>query len=594
MRTSCGATAQRCAVVVAAAGGKRSGGKRSSGAREKQQQQKQAQKQTPRSKTSHMSECKADEILCFDPVPAARGALQVLYAYPNDYSVGITSLGFQLVWAFFETRADVAVHRYFTDAHDPLPASPDLLGFSFAWELDYANILSMLEQLGIPILAAERGDQHPLVFGGGPVLTANPEPYADFFDVVLLGDGEELLAAFTERLLELKQQGGGGGSRQELLLALAAVPGVYVPQLYRVEYEGPTGPITSITPTHTGVPLAVQKQTYRGNTLASSTVVSKRMAWENIYMTEVVRSCPEMCRFCLASYLTLPFRTAPLEGSLIPSLERGLAVTDRVGLLGASVTQHPEFPELLTWLTQPQRSHVRLSIASVRTNTVTPQLAAALSSRGTRSLTVAVESGSQRVRDIVNKKLSTEEIVACVGNAQDGGLEGLKLYGMVGVPGEEEQDVDATIDMMQQLRKTAPKLRLTLGCSTFVPKAHTPFQWYGVSPQGASRLQRLDKALGKLGVEFRPESYKWSLVQALLSRGDRRLSGLLLLVREYGDSLGSFRRAFKEMEGELPPMDYYTSATYQPDTTVLPWGHLHGPLPQATLVKHLQEAQQHM
>lgn len=546
-----------------------------------------------------MAEFKADEVLMFDPVAAGRDALQVVYAYPNEYTVGITSLGYQLVWSFFETRTDVSVHRLFTDAHDPMPAATDLLGFSFAWELDYSNILSMLEQLGIPVLAAERGDEHPLVFGGGPVLTANPEPYADFFDVVLLGDGEELLSSFTERLLEAKLQlaaSGGGAAvpRRELLRALSAVPGVYVPQLYQVEYESATGPVKSITPMELGVPLAVQKQTYRGSTLASSTVVSRRMAWENIFMAEVVRSCPEMCRFCLASYLTLPFRPAPLEGSLIPTLERGLAVTDRLGLLGASVTQHPEFADLLDWLMRPERAHVRLSIASVRTNTVTPQLAAALSSRGTRSLTVAVESGSQRVRDIVNKKLATEEIVACAQHAQEGGLEGLKLYGMVGVPGETEDDVDATIVMMQQLKKVAPKLRLTLGCSTFVPKAHTPFQWYGVSLDGEKRLKRLEKALGKEGIEFRPESYKWSVVQALLSRGDRRLSRLLLLVRQYGDSLGSFRRAFKELQGELPPMEHYVSSNYEPEASVLPWSHLHGPLPQGTLLKHLQEARQHM
>lgn len=587
---------RRVVAAVGKRGGGGGGGAKRRG-REKQQQQQQAAA-PPRSKTLHMAECKADEILCFDPVPAARGALQVLYAYPNTYSVGITSLGYQLVWAFFETRPDVAVHRLFTDAHDPLPAGPDLLGFSLSWELDYANVLGMLEQLGIPVMAAQRGDGHPLVFGGGPVLTANPEPYADFFDVVLLGDGEDLLASFTARLLEAKRQlGGAGGApvdRRELLQALAAVPGVYVPQLYRVEYESATGPVRGIVPTQEGVPLAVQKQTYRGATLASSTVVSRRMAWESIYMAEVVRSCPEMCRFCLASYLTLPFRAAPLEGSLIPSLERGLAVTDRLGLLGASVTQHPEFPELLTWLTRPEREHVRLSIASVRTNTVTPQLAAALSSRGTRSLTVAVESGSQRVRDIVNKKLATEEIVQCARNAQEGGLEGLKLYGMVGVPGEQEEDVDATITMMQQLRREAPKLRLTLGCSTFVPKAHTPFQWYGVSSEGDRRLKRLEKALGREGVEFRPESYKWSVVQALLSRGDRRLSRLLLLVRQYGDSLGSFRRAFKELQGELPPMEHYVSSNYDPAATVLPWSHLHGPLPLATLVKHQEEAQRHM
>ena len=164
-----------------------------------------------------------------------------------------------------------------------------------------------------------------------------------------------------------------------MLGKLCVIPGVYVPRFYEPVYEGAA--ILDIKPLH-GAPAYVEKQTYRGDTLAASTVVSPRMAWENIFMAEVVRSCPEMCRFCMASYLTLPFRAAPLEGSLIPTLERGLQVTDRIGLLGASVTQHPEFPALLEWLVKPERDHVRLSIASVRTNTVTPELAEALSRRG--------------------------------------------------------------------------------------------------------------------------------------------------------------------------------------------------------------------
>lgn len=180
----------------------------------------------------------------------------------------------------------------------------------------------------------------------------------------------------------------------------------------------------------------MQKQTYRGNVLSASTVVTPRAAWENIFMVEVVRSCPEMCRFCLASYLTLPFRTASLEGSLIPAIERGLAVTDRLGLLGASITQHPEFDTLLDYLNQPQFDDVRLSMASVRTNTVNAKLAETLTRHGSRSITIAVESGSDRVRQIVNKKLTTDEIEAAAINAKAGGLSALKLYGMAGIPGK--------------------------------------------------------------------------------------------------------------------------------------------------------------
>ncbi|CAI5984364.1 unnamed protein product [Closterium sp. NIES-64] len=551
----------------------------------------------------------------------------------------------------------------FTDAHDPFPRNPNLIGFSFSWELDYVNVLNILEDLGVPVRSEERLESGStcFVFGGGAVLSANPEPFADFFDVILMGDGEELLGSFVDAF-EACVSGGGvegasGSSRSsrrlEILSALAQVPGVYVPLLYRVEYHRSTGPIADVSPLQlpagstnvsssisTGMmlpaaPAVVERQTYRGKQLATSTVVSPRMAWEGIYMVEegkqlatstvvslashgvggdihgggkqlatstvvslsshgvggdihgggavrllsvvfwVVRSCPEVCRFCLASYSSLPFRPAALEDHLIPAIERGLQVvshpipytthtctplsqvTNRIGLLGASVTQHPHFDSLLSYLLQPHMKDIRLSIASVRTNTVTAKLAAALAQSGTRSLTIAVESGSERMRRVVNKKLDSADIVAAAVNAQEGGLSGLKLYGMVGLPSETDADVAETVGMMRELRRAAPRLKLTLGCSTFVPKAHTPFQWQPVQAAAEARLRVLEKEMRKEGVEFRPESYKWSVWQAVLSRGDRRLSRLLQRAREFGGSQGSFGRAFKEMKGQVPPPEYY-------------------------------------
>jgi radical SAM superfamily enzyme YgiQ (UPF0313 family) len=526
----------------------------------------------------------ASERLLFTPAIANAGAIPTIFAFPNEYSVGITSLGYQVVWASLASRPDLQVSRLFTDVHEPLPGEPELLGYSLSWELDYVNILNLLEFLEIPVRSAERSHHHPLVFGGGPVLTANPEPFADFFDVILLGDGENLLGDFIEAYKEVRT-----ADRKTQRRRLAQVPGVYVPSLYEVTYHDLTGAIQSIEPVDTQIPTQVEKQTYRGNTLSTSTVVTEKAAWENIYMVEVVRSCPEMCRFCLASYLTLPFRTPSATGSLIPAIERGLEVTNRIGLLGASVTQHPEFEVLLDYLSQPKYEDVRLSIASVRTNTVTPKLAETLAKRDTRSITIAVESGSEQLRQIINKKLKNEEIIQAAVNAKAGGLTSLKLYGMVGIPGEEMSDVEQTVAMMQDIKKAVPGLRLTLGCSTFVPKAHTPFQWFGVNPQAEKRLKFLQKNLRSQGMDFRPESYNWSVIQALISRGDRRLSHLLELTRHYGDSVGSFRRAFKELRGQLPELDFYVHADWSTEQ-VLPWSHLQGPLPQATLLKHLDAA----
>lgn len=522
----------------------------------------------------------ADERLLFTPAPSTADAIPTIFAFPNEYSVGITSLGYQVVWATLATRGDVQVSRLFTDAQEPLPSQPELLGFSLSWELDYVNVLNLLESLQVPIRAANREDVHPLVFGGGPVLTANPEPYADFFDVILMGDGELLLGEFIEAYQTIRMS-----DRAAQLQHLAQVPGIYIPSLYEATYEGKDGWIQAISPIDTSIPAQIAKQTYRGNTLSASTVVTEKAAWENIFMVEVVRSCPEMCRFCLASYLTLPFRVASLEESLIPAIARGLQATDRLGLLGASITQHPEFEALLDYLNRPEYDHARISFSSVRTNTVTTKLAKTLVKHDSRSVTIAVESGSERVRQIVNKKLTNDEIIQAAINAKVGGLSSVKLYGMAGIPGEEMADLEQTAEMMKTIKKAAPGLRLTFGCSTFVPKAHTPFQWCGVNRQAEKRLQFLQKQLRSQGIDFRPESYNWSVIQALLSRGDRRLSYLLELTRHYGDSLGSYRRAFKELRGTLPPMERYVHENWQIDQ-VLPWSHLQGPLPQVTLQKH--------
>ncbi len=527
-------------------------------------------------------------------MPAA-DALKVVLAFPSTYGVGITSLGFQIVWATLARRPDLDVRRLFTDRGDPPHRGGcDLFGLSLSWELDGPVLLELLEGQGIPLWSHQRGEADPLVFGGGPVLTANPEPLAPFLDVVLLGDGEDLLPAFADAL-----QASRGLPRAERLRALARLPGVYVPALYAPRYDG-DGTLLAVEPVEAGVPATVSRQTWRGNVLSASTVITPEAAWPSIHMVEVVRSCPEMCRFCLASYLTLPFRTAALEEGLIPAVERGLAVTRRLGLLGASVTQHPRFAELLDWLDQPRFDDTRVSVSSVRAATVTPQLATGLARHGSRSLTIAIESGSERMREVVNKKLATEEIFRAARHAREGGLSGLKLYGMVGLPSEEEADVEATADLLLALKRATPGLRLTLGVSTFVPKAHTPFQWHGVRPEAEARLKRLAKRLKPKGIDLRPESYGWSQIQALLSRGDRRLAPVIAAARGRRESLGGWKQAHRAVREDsggdltaatpagLPPPPPWQEVVHQrwPEGQALPWGHLQGPLPAETLLRH--------
>ena len=505
-----------------------------------------------------------------------------MLAFPSTYTVGITSLGYQVVWATLAQRADVDVRRLFTDQGDPAHRHCDLFGLSLSWELDGPVLLDLLEQQRIPIWAAERSDEDPIVFGGGPVLTANPEPLAPFFDVVLLGDGELLLPAFIDAL-----QAGRDAPRAERLRQLAQVPGVYVPSLYAPRYS-PEGDLLAVEPTEAGIPATVAKQTWRGNTLSHSAVITPEAAWPSIHMVEVVRSCPELCRFCLASYLTLPFRTPSLEDGLIPAVEKGLVATQRLGLLGASVTQHPQFADLLAWLDKDCFEGTRVSVSSVRAATVTAELGRILAKRGSKSLTIAIESGSERMRQVVNKKLATEEIYSAARYAKEGGLTGLKLYGMVGLPTEEDADVEATAELLLALKKATPGLRLTLGVSSFVPKAHTPFQWQGVRPEADKRLKLLAKRLKPKGIELRPESYGWSVIQALLSRSDRRLAPVIAAARGKHESLGGWKQAYREGV-DLPAWEEVVHANWEPGR-VLPWEHLEGPLPKSTLAKHQADA----
>ena len=523
------------------------------------------------------------ETLLFVPAMPAPDAIRAVLAFPSTYSVGITALGYQIVWATLARRSDVDVRRLFTDRGERINWPPELFGISLSWELDGPVLLDLLQRQRIPLRSDQRGENDPIVFGGGPVLSANPEPFAPFLDAVLLGDGELLLPAFIDALKASRDL-----PRDQRLRRLALVPGIYVPGLYLPRY-GSDGQLLGTEPIDAEVPATIAKQTWRGNTLSASTVITPESAWPGIHMVEVVRSCPELCRFCLASYLNLPFRTASLDDGLIPAVEHGLEVTDRLGLLGASVTQHPQFDELLRWLDQDRFDGIRLSLSSVRAATMTEELARILSKRGSRSITIAIESGSPRMRRFVNKKLDDEAIVAAASHARAGGLSAMKLYGMAGLPSEDDDDIEVTAETLLKLGKQIRGLRLTLGVSTFVPKAHTPLQWHGVRPEAGKRLRLLAKRLRPRGIDLRPESYGWSVIQALISRSDRRLAPVIERVRGSQDSLGGWKKAYRDQREALPAWDDVIHGSWSLDR-VLPWDHLQGPLPKTTLIRHRQDA----
>jgi radical SAM superfamily enzyme YgiQ (UPF0313 family) len=512
-------------------------------------------------------------------------AVEVAWAYPNTYLVGMSGLGYQLIWWLLEQNEDVAVKRVFTDFQEDGWEAAELLGFTLSWELDFANIFSMLKSRGVALLSADRSDDDPIVFGGGPSLSANPEPFADFFDVVLLGDAEVMIPAFISKYIELR---GAKKSRAEMLRELATVDGVYVPSLYEYVIDDPRGAISAIRPKAAEAPAYVKRQVFVApdDYIAHSLVLSPDTSWGNMFLVEVVRSCPQECRFCLASYLTRPFRGANVQ-TLMERIDLGLKHTKKIGLLGPSVTEHPQFAEIAEQLLK--RGDIDISVASIRVDTIDPLILKMLVGLGQKSVTIALESGSERLRKVMKKNLTEQEFTTAMSMIADSGLSGVKLYGIAGLPGETQEDIDETVRLLTETKKAHKKLRITFGLSSFVPKAQTPFQWNGRDREAASKMEYLRKRLSKVGIEVRPESHNWSDIQALLSRGDRRLTPVLLEVAEGAGNLGAWKRALRKADAERPDGDFYIFRNI-PTSEVLPWRHLMDDAKYGMLFKHHENA----
>jgi radical SAM superfamily enzyme YgiQ (UPF0313 family) len=458
------------------------------------------------------------------------GELNVLNCFPNTYEIAMASLGFQTIFKLWASSPKTHTYRCFTNfSENPRmdkPGEIDLLTLSVSWELDFFNIFEILQKLSIPLKAKDRDSTHPLIIGGGPVLTANPEPWAEIFDLIIIGDSEDITDQIIDIAVEYKKSPAHQKRNLDIFAQLA---GIYITQSTKQK--------------------EILRQKSSKEQLAVSSVLAPKACWDDVGLIEVVRSCPEMCRFCLASYLTLPFRAPDFESDLIQKADFLLKYTKNIGLLGASVTQHPEFMKLLEYLCEHPKKP-RVQIASVRATTVTKEMCELLSSSGTKSLTIAIESGSARLREVVNKKLPEEAIFSAAKAAQEGGIKSLKLYGMVGIPHERDEDIDLTIDLLTRLKKENKTLKIVWGCSVFTPKAQTPFQDYGIDPSAEAKLKKIIKALRPLGIEVREESFKWAQVQALISRGDRTLTDVFIKI------WASKKTGFNIYKKMLDPKDY--------------------------------------
>ena len=512
--------------------------------------------------------------------------IAVSWAYPNTYQVGMSGLGYQLIWWLLEQDLELAVSRAFTDYQEAGWEASEMLGFTLSWELDYVNVFALLDKLGIPKLSANREAGTPIVFGGGPVLSANPEPFADFFDVILLGDAEVLIPSFMNKWKEVR----GLKSREAQLEALAMVDGIYVPSLYHYELTETGGPISSIEPISDLAPPYIKRQMFMApaDYVAHSVILTPEGSWGDMFLTEVVRSCPQECRFCLASYLTRPFRGANVD-TLMDKIELGLKHTKKIGLLGPSVTEHPQFSDLAERLLH--RGNLEISVASIRVDTIDPLILKMLVSLGQKSVTIALESGSERLRSIMKKNLNEEQILSAMDQIAASGLSGVKLYGIAGLPGETQADIDETVRLLTLLKKKHKQLRITFGISSFVPKAQTPFQWAGRDKQSGKKIEHIRKNLAKIGINVRPESNSWSDVQALLSRGDRRLTPVLLAMAETAGNLGAWKQALRNLPEGCPSEDYFVFRNI-PYTETLPWRHLMDDAKASMLNRHSTTAEE--
>ncbi len=538
------------------------------------------------------------ETYLYKPVPPKADAVRIAMVYPAPYQIAMSSLGYLVLFQQLDTNPDADVRRIYADTlAEHNPRELELMGLSFAFELDIVKILDNFAAYDIPMFARDRKREHPLVFAGGPVPMSNPEPFAEFFDFFLIGEGEEML----EQLMRVYRKYRDLTDREELIHRLAAeVPGLYAPGMYDVHYEGPDGPVSAIVPRYDDVPALVEKQLVSNmdDFVASTPIISDKAIFSNTLLVEVMRGCAHRCRFCLASYSMLPPMGSGLPaarggaiGKIIDKIEEGVQYTDKVGLLGALISNHPQFPELCEYLDAKIDKHPGLTISSssLRVDTITPQIANTFQKGGQKQLTLAIETGSDRMRRRINKNLKHEQILEASATLAKAGLEGVKFYGMVGLPDETDEDVEQLASLLKEVKRENPKLKIHLGCSSFVPKAGTPFQW---QPKIDNKL--VDHRFGILRknllkvTDVRASSAKWDYFQAFLSRGDRRLSKLIVRFYELGGSLGSVNRAYKELKEEgkidFPELDWY-ALRERPESEILPWDMLNLGTPKAILWK---------